>query len=330
MTRAPVWILVAILANIPRSWPAPSPIEPETPGVVERREPIKPIPLDVTVDARKAALGKALFYERRLSHNDTIACATCHDISKGGADGLTHSIGMNAADGAINAPTVFNSGFNFRQFWDGRAATLEAQIDGPIQNPQEMASSWEQIVAKLRAIPRYTKQFHEIFPDGIEPRNIKEALAEFERSLTTPNSRFDKFLRGDQSSITEAEKEGYRKFKSIGCASCHQGVNAGGNMFATLGAMADYFGDRGHIEKADYGRFNVTGREEDRFVFKVPSLRNVALTAPYFHDGSAPTLEAAVVIMGRYQLGRQLSPGDVGEIAAFLRSLTGEYQGRPL
>ena len=330
MTRAPVWILVAILANIPRSWPAPSPIEPETPGVVERREPIKPIPLDVTVDARKAALGKALFYERRLSHNDTIACATCHDIRTGGADGLTHSIGMNAAEGAINAPTVFNSGFNFRQFWDGRAATLEAQIDGPIQNPQEMASSWEQIVAKLRAIPRYTKQFREIFPDGIEPRNIKEALAEFERSLTTPNSRFDKFLRGDQSSITEAEKEGYRKFKSIGCASCHQGVNAGGNMFATLGAMADYFGDRGHIEKADYGRFNVTGREEDRFVFKVPSLRNVALTAPYFHDGSAPTLEAAVVIMGRYQLGRQLSPGDVGEIAAFLRSLTGEYQGRPL
>ncbi len=330
MTRPPVWILVAFMAGISHAWPAPLPIEPETPGVVHPREPIKPIPLEITVDVRKAALGKALFYERRLSHNDTIACVTCHDISKGGADGLTHSIGINAAEGAINAPTVFNSGLNFRQFWDGRAATLEEQIDGPIQNPQEMASSWEEVVAKLRAIPRYTKQFREIFPGGIEPRSIKEALAEFERSLTTPNSRFDKFLRGDPSSLTDAEKEGYRKFKSYGCASCHQGVNAGGNMFATLGAMADYFEDRGHIEQADYGRFNVTGREEDRFVFKVPSLRNVALTAPYFHDGSAPTLEAAVVVMGRYQLGRQLSPEDARQIAAFLRTLTGEYEGRPL
>ena len=159
---------------------------------------------------------------------------------------------------------------------------------------------------------------------------MKNALAEFERTLSTPNSRFDKFLRGDDKALTSAEKEGYQKFKSYGCVSCHQGVNVGGNMFATLGTMDDYFADRGNVTKADYGRFNVTGKEEDRHVFKVPSLRNVARTGPYLHDGSARTLERAVSIMSRYQLGRQIPPDDLDLIVKFLETLTGEYEGRPL
>jgi len=182
----------------------------------------------------------------------------------------------------------------------------------------------------VRAVPQYVASFNAIFSDGIQIRNIKSVIAEFERSLITPNSRFDKFLRGDDSALSAKEKEGYRKFKSYGCASCHQGVNAGGNMFETLGAMADYFAARGNVTKADYGRFNVTGNEEDRFVFKVPSLRNVALTAPYLHDGSAKRLEDAVDVMGKYQLGQALSSEDIDEIVSFLRTLTGEFEGKAL
>jgi cytochrome c peroxidase len=185
-------------------------------------------------------------------------------------------------------------------------------------------------VGKLRAIPHYAASFNAIFPDGIQPGNIKSVIAEFERSLITPNCRFDKFLRGDDSALNAKEKEGYRKFKSYGCTSCHQGVNVGGNMFETLGAMADYFAARGNVTKADYGRFNVTGKEEDRFVFKVPSLRNVALTGPYLHDGSAKRLEDAVDVMGKYQLGRSLSSEDIDEIVSFLKTLTGEFEGKAL
>ena len=293
-------------------------------------EPIKAIPLQMGLNASKVALGEALFSDPRLSHDNTISCASCHDFRKGGADGRPHALGIHQTEGTINVPTVFNSGLNFKQFWDGRAGTLEEQIDGPVQARDEMGSTWEEVVGKLRAAPQYLSAFQEIFADGVQPANIKTAIAEFERSLTTPNSRFDRFLRGEDTVLTADEKEGYGKFKAFGCASCHQGVNVGGNMFETLGAMADYFGERGHVTKADYGRFNVTGREEDRFVFKVASLRNVALTAPYFHDGSAQTLEDAVQAMGKYQLGQALSAVDVDQIVKFLRTLTGEYGGKPL
>lgn len=294
------------------------------------REPIKPIPLDLDLDGRKVALGRTLFHEPLLSHDNSVSCASCHDLNKGGADGRSRSIGIHQAEGVINAPTVFNSGFNFKQFWDGRAATLEAQVDGPLLSATEMGSTWSEVVGKLRALPSYVDAFQKIFPDGIQPENIRAAIAEFERSLTTPNSRFDRFLRGDDAAITTDEKAGYHKFKTLGCASCHQGVNIGGNMFETFGAMADYFGKRGHITKADGGRFNVTGREVDRFVFKVPSLRNVGLTAPYFHDGSAARLNDAVKAMGTYQLGQSLSDTDVQLIVKFLETLTGEYGGRSL
>jgi cytochrome c peroxidase len=319
---------------------APSRSDPVIPAMVSRRaiassttrehEPIKAIPQITGLDPEKIALGKTLFGEPRLSHDDTISCASCHDFQKGGADGRVHSLGMNQAEGTINTPSVFNCGLNFKQFWDGRAATLEEQVNGPLEAANEMASSWPEVIRKLRAAPDYVAAFARVYADGIEPRNIKNAIAEYERSLTTPNSRFDQFLRGDDAALSAEEAEGYRKFKSYGCTSCHQGVNAGGNMFETLGAMADYFADRGHVTKADYGRFNVTGREEDRFVFKVPSLRNVALTAPYFHDGSAKTLEDAVRVMGKYQLGHTLTPVDIDQIVKFLHTLTGEYGGQPL
>jgi cytochrome c peroxidase len=297
---------------------------------LDDREPIRPIPRELKLDARKVALGKKLFHEPKLSKDNTVSCASCHDLRKGGTDQRFRSLGIDGAEGAINAPTVFNSGFNFKQFWDGRAHSLEEQIDGPVQAAAEMGSKWDDVLSKLRRSPDYVAAFKESYTDGIQRANVKDAIAEFERSLYTPNSRFDKYLRGDQTALTADEKSGYEKFKSYGCSSCHQGVNVGGNMFERLGAMADYFADRGNFTKADYGRFNVTGKEEDRYVFKVPSLRNVARTAPYFHDGSTERLETAVAVMGKYQLGQPLSSEDISQIVKFLKTLTGEYGGQPL
>ncbi len=298
--------------------------------VPKTREPIRPIPLTVKLDARKVALGDKLFHEPRLSKDSTVSCASCHELSKGGTDRLVRSVGIKGIEGTINAPTVFNCNLNFKQFWDGRADTLEEQVDGPMQAPAEMGASWEEMVAKLQRLPEYTTAFKAAYTDGIQRKNIKDAIAEFERSLITPNSRFDQYLRGDEKALTEDEKEGYRKFKGYGCISCHQGVNVGGNMFQPLGVMGDYFGDRGNITKSDLGRFNVTGEEDDKYKFKVASLRNIALTGPYFHDGSAKTLEDAVNVMAKYQLGRELPPKDLEQVVKFLRSLTGEYNGKLL
>lgn len=293
-------------------------------------EPITPLPQAMALDARVVGLGRRLFHDTRLSADGSVSCASCHDLARGGTDRRGRSRGIGGAEGAINAPTVFNSGFNFRQFWDGRADSLEEQVDGPLQHPAEMGSSWPQALGRLAEDASYRNEFAAVYPDGITPANLRSALATFERSLVTPNSRFDRFLRGEAGALDEAERAGYRLFKQIGCSSCHQGVNIGGNSYQRLGVMADYFAVRGGISEADLGRFNVTGREEDRYFFKVPSLRNVALTAPYLHDGSAKTLDEAVVIMARYQLGLRLSAADVGRIVAFLRTLTGEYQGRML
>jgi cytochrome c peroxidase len=290
-------------------------------------EPIQPLPREVHLDARKVALGQSLFDDPRLSRDGTVSCSTCHSLATGGCDRRPASVGISGQVGSINAPTVFNSSANFKQFWDGRAETLEDQIDGPVQASHEMGSSWPDVIAKLSNSSAYAASFAEIYRDGIQPKNVKDAIATFERSLITPDSRFDQYLRGDKDALTADEKHGYEIFKSYGCISCHQGLNIGGNMFQTFGVMADYFADRGHITKADFGRYNVTGDENDRYVFKVPSLRNVDLTAPYFHDGSAPTLEAAVFVMGRYQLGRRLSPAEIADLVKFLKTLTGNYKG---
>jgi cytochrome c peroxidase len=290
----------------------------------------QPIPLDLVFDAKKVALGRALFDEKMLSADDTVACSNCHVLQSGGADNLVRSVGIKGGLGGVNAPTVLNSGFNFVQFWDGRAATLEDQIDGPVQHPKEMGATWPQVLGKLNSSPRYQAAFSDIYPDRITVANIKDAIATFERSLITPNSRFDRYLRGDASALSEKEKHGYTLFQEQGCVSCHQGINLGGNMYERMGLLGDYFGDRGDITPADYGRFNVTKKEADRFYFRVPSLRNVAKTAPYFHDGNAPDLHNAVRVMARYQLGHVITDEEVDDIVAFLNTLTGELQGHPL
>jgi cytochrome c peroxidase len=223
----------------------------------------------------------------------------------------------------VNAPSVFNSGFNFVQFWDGRAATLEEQIGGPLTSPNEMGSDWPRVLAFLGGNAEYVKRFRVAFPDGVSEGNVRAAVASFERTLNTPNARFDLWLRGDKQALSEVEKAGYERFKAVGCVACHQGGNVGGNMFQRFGVMGEYFEDRGHIVEADYGRFNVTHLEADRFAFRVPSLRNVALTAPYFHDGSAATLEQAVGTMAKYQLGQNLDSSAISQIVAFLKTLTG-------
>lgn len=293
-------------------------------------EPIAPIPIDIKLAPDRVALGKRLFHEPQLSGDDTVACANCHGLDRGGADRAAHSFGVGGREGAINAPTVFNSGFNFRQFWDGRAATLEEQIDGPIHDQAEMASNWPQVLGKLRRDGAYRKAFDASYPDGITADNVKDAIATFERSLYTPNSRFDRYLRGDRAALSEDEQVGYRLFKELGCVSCHQGVNVGGNLYEKMGVMEDYFVARGNVTRADLGRYNQTGIEEQRFEFKVPSLRNIALTAPYFHDGSAETLEQAVRLMAKHQLGVELGEERQRLVAAFLRTLTGEYRGELL
>ena len=293
-------------------------------------EPIEPIPLTADLDEQKVALGNKLFHEPRLSHNDTISCATCHELTKAGIDQRVFPIGINNQEGFLNAPTVLNNSFHFRQFWDGRARTLKEQIDGPIHASHEMASSWPEIVGKLKRSPEYVSIFKQLYSDEITGDHIKDAIATFEHSLYTPNSRFDKFLRGEDDALTADEKEGYRRFKAYGCVSCHQGVLLGGNMFQKFGVFGDYFQDRGNITEADLGRFNVTGQEEDRYAFKVPSLRNIELTAPYFHDGSAETLDEAVKVMTKYQLGRQVRQRDIDLIIRFLTTLTGEFEGSSL
>ena len=332
------WLLLAVFALgvLLYFWYVPAPLVKPQPDVVPKvrsvinNEPIIPVPLEVKLDPARVALGKRLFHDPRLSGDNTVSCATCHGLDHGGADHTVHSRGVGGREGVINAPTVFNSGFNFRQFWDGRAKNLEEQIDGPVQNPLEMASNWPQVLGKLRADADYPKDFAAVYSDVITLDNVKNAIATFERSLYTPNSRFDRFLRGDKAALSGDELAGYKLFKAFGCVSCHQGVNVGGNLYEKMGVIEDYFGARGNVTKADLGRYNRTGIDEQTFEFKVPSLRNVALTAPYFHDGSVDTLDAAVKLMAKYQLGVNLTEVEQRQIVEFLRTLTGEYQGELL
>lgn len=311
--------------------PPAAPVYPSMPGVgaIGATDAVAPLPPAPILSAAKVALGERLFNDPRLSRDDSIACVSCHDLTRGGTDRSKVSVGVAGKLGGINAPTVFNSGFGFVQFWDGRAATLEEQAAGPVHNPLEMDSNWQQVLPKLQADGDYPETFAKLYPDGITPANIVDAIAAFERGLVTPDAPFDRYLRGEYDALDARAIEGYRLFRTLGCTSCHQGALLGGNMYQKFGVMLDYFAGRAATE-ADLGRYNVTKREADRHVFKVPSLRNVAVTAPYFHDGSAATLEQAVVVMARHQLGRDLDSRDVTAIAAFLRSLTGRWQGKPL
>jgi cytochrome c peroxidase len=296
------------------------------------QEPILPIPTPQFSDRERAeiSLGRSLFHDPRLSHDNTTSCASCHSLDLGGVDRQRVSVGINGAMGTVNAPTVINSGFNLAQFWDGRAATLEEQAAGPVHNPIEMGSNWGEVLEKLRTDELYPARFEALYADGMTAQNIQRSIAQFERSLVTLDAPFDRYLRGDEQAISEKAKRGYRLFKSYGCVACHQGKNVGGNMYARMGAMGNYFIHKNELDSADMGRYNVTGDEDDRHVFKVPSLRLVTHTAPYFHDGSATTLEEAVSTMARYQLGRRIDTKDTALIITFLKTLAGElYQVEP-
>jgi cytochrome c peroxidase len=320
--RSAMALAAALGALSAASWPLAA--------AAQADEPIKPVTLDPKLNPKKVALGDKLFHDKRLSKDNSVSCASCHNLARGGADGLAASVGIRGAKGPINAPTVFNSSLNFRQFWDGRAASLEEQAAAPVHNPAEMGSSWAEVLAKLVQDPAMVASFKESYADGLSAKNIQDAIAVFERSLVTPNARFDKYLNGDKAALTADEVRGYQLFKAYGCVACHQGVNVGGNMFQTFGVMGDYFAKRGGVTAADLGRFNVTKNEGDKHVFKVPSLRNVAVTAPYFHDGSAKTLPDAVDVMFKYQLGRPASAQDKDLIVKFLYTLTGEHKGKSL
>lgn len=297
--------------------PAPLAVPVEAWRSVRALEPVKGL------SRTRVALGARLFRDNRLSLDRSLACVSCHDLTRGGSDGRKFSFGVNGARGQINAPTVFNAAYNFAQFWDGRAQTLEEQVAGPIHNPLEMASSWQEVMARLSADPDVVAAFAASYSDGLTTANVADAIASFERSLVTLGSPFDRFLKGDEKALSRREQEGFKRFQTLGCISCHQGMLLGGNMYQRFGVLRDYFAGK-HPSRADMGRYNVTGRESDRHVFKVPSLRNIALTAPYFHDASATSLEEAVAVMGSYQLGRELSEQDIVSIVAFLKTLTGE------
>ena len=292
-------------------------------------EPIRPIPYKVEYDAAKAALGKVLYHDTRLSGDGTISCASCHAIETAGVDNERYSDGIYDQLGGVNAPTTFNAVFNFVQFWDGRAATLAEQAGGPPLNPVEMGSKdFDEISARIAQDKEFTRLFTEVYPEGLCQASITDAIAEYEKTLLTPDSPFDLYLKGDKNAMTAEQIEGYDIFKDFSCATCHAGVNMGGLSYELMGQRANYFEDReltlkSGLTDGDNGRWAQTGVERDRYRFKTPSLRNVALTWPYYHDGSVETLEEAVSKMARFQVGRTMPEDKVLKVKAFLEAQTG-------
>lgn len=293
-------------------------------------EPVAPIPQKVDLDPEKVALGNRLFHDTRLSGDNSISCASCHALDKGGTDQSRVSTGILGQQGGINAPTVYNAAYNFVQFWDGRAGNLREQAPGPVQNPIEMGATWPQVIAKLKQDPDYVRAFRKHYPkEGMTGDTIADAIVIFEESLITPDARFDRYLRGERDALGTEEVAGYRLFKTH-CASCHAGTNLGGLSFEKMGWRRPYFVDKEKVHTDDFGRFNVTQMEADRHYFKVPTLRNVEVTYPYFHNGSVDDLREAVEVMVRHQTDAKLNDREIDQITAFLRTLTGQYQGQPL
>lgn len=289
-------------------------------------EPVQPVPSHIPVDSAKVVLGKMLFNDVRLSGDNTLSCASCHQLDKGGCDQKQFSDGINGQSGDINAPTVYNAVFNTLQFWDGRANDLAEQAAGPPLNPVEMgAASWEDIIAKLQSDKDFTKVFMSVYPEGYSQESITDAIAEYEKTLLTPDAPFDRYLKGDLSALTQRQIEGYELFKSMKCATCHVGVNFGGQSFERLGVAANYFADRGNVTNADNGRFNFTHLEMDKHRFKTPTLRNIEYTHPYFHDGMVATLDEAVEKMLIYQSNKKATPEERAKIVDFLHSLSADY-----
>jgi cytochrome c peroxidase len=293
--------------------------------------PWRPIPEPSSrdIDPRRFRLGSDLFHEGRLSSGNSVACVTCHAGALSGADRRQVSTGVGGARGTKNALTVFNAGYNFRQFWDGRAVTLEDQALEPIQNPVEMAHTLDAVLEMLRSDTTYPDRFATVYPDGVTINNMADAIAHFQRinfiRLQTP---FQRYLGGDQEALDEPARRGMQRFREVGCVSCHNGINLGGNSYQKLGAAVPYYGDDRGAGPDDAGVMTRSGREHDRHVFRVPGLHGVATTPPYFHDGSVATLGEAIGDMAEYQLGRELDQQDVDDIEAFLRSLGGYSTAR--
>lgn len=298
----------------------------------QRQEPILPLPDEVTdVEPAKVALGAKLFADKRFSADGSVSCQSCHLPDAGGADPRRHSVSAFGKIRPINSPSIFNVRYNTSGLnWTGRTKDLESQIKGSVGNADTMAHDWAKVVQVLAADPAMAAEFKAAY-GGEQPvtqENAAHAIVSFERSLVTP-SRFDDWLKGKDGALSAQEKRGYEQFKAQGCVACHAGINVGGNAFMKMGLAGDYFAERekrglGALVDADKGRFLVTKKEEDLHVFRVPPLRNVALTAPYFHDGSVQTLDEAIALMGRFQLGREIPEADRRDIAAFLQSLTGK------
>ncbi len=274
--------------------------------------------------AAKVELGKMLFFDPRLSASHNISCNSCHNIGLGGVDAEPTSLGHRWQHGGRNAPTVLNAVYNKAQFWDGRAKDLEEQAGGPIVNPVEMASPTAHVAEQLKGIPGYRDYFVKAFPGDADPitlANVQKAIAVFEATLITPNAPFDRFLKGQTNALSPVQKEGLALFLDKGCAGCHHGINVGGAMYAPFGVVEKPGAKL--LPPGDKGRFAVTKIPGDEYAFKVPTLRNIALTAPYFHTGQVWDLKEAVAVMGSSQLGVQLNNSEVDKITAFLGSLTG-------
>ena len=287
---------------------AASPVAAQSPILETRlgQEPMTPVPAPRAQDPQRVLLGERLFSDRRLSHGDTHSCLSCHDIGSNGASANAHDT-LEGQPAALNTPTVFNASLSFRLNWEGNIRSLEEGVERILSNPAIMASSLDEVVGKLRADPEMVRQFREAYGQEPNAAAIADAIATYERSLVTPGSRFDRWLAGEAGAITPEELSGYQLFKSLGCITCHQGVNVGGNLFQR------------------HGIFHPLGSPEPVLV-RVPSLRNVATTAPYFHDGSASTLSEAVKSMGIAQLDRVLTDQQISAIVAFLNTLTGTYR----
>jgi cytochrome c peroxidase len=283
------------------------------------REPISPIPTNIEIDFNKAKLGQKLFFDTILSKDNSTSCLSCHNVFDGGADSNIVSSGFANKKGNIQSPTVLNSRYNFKQFWNGRARNLTQQADGPINNPAEHNMDAKTVENRINDSREYKKVFKLVYGTShITYKQVLDAIVEFENALTTPNSKFDKYLRGE-TQLTKDEKEGYILFKQNGCITCHNGINVGGNSFQKMGTFLEY------ELKSDYpDRSKITNNPSHKNVFKVPTLRNISKTAPYFHDGSAKTLKEALGIMAKHNLGIKLEDEEVNKMIAFLKALDGD------
>lgn len=284
------------------------------------KELIQPIPKKLEYNEKKALLGKKLYFETRLSSDGTLSCETCHNLywNFTGTDGKTTSTGVKDRKGKLNTPTVLNAIFNFRQFHDGSVKSLKDQVIHPLTNPLEMDNTPSVIIKRLKEDPDYQSDFAAIYKEGITMENITDAIVEFQKTLITPDSGFDRYLNGDEYAISDKAKQGYENFKALGCISCHNGINIGGNLFQKLGVFKEMQGLK------NLGRYNYTKKEKDKYFFKVPTLRNISKTAPYFYNGEQKSLKAVISIMAHYQLGREITNDELESIYAFLLTLDGK------